>query len=58
MLDGLGDAEIVEFNIPTGVPILYALDDRQRPAAPRRFLGDAAAVEAAARAVAEQAQQR
>jgi 2,3-bisphosphoglycerate-dependent phosphoglycerate mutase len=55
MLDGMSDAEIVEFNIPTGVPILYALDGRHRPSAPRRFLGDAAAIEAAARAVAEQA---
>ena len=58
MLDGMSDAEIVEFNIPTGVPILYALDDRQRPAAPRRFLGDAAAIEAAARAVAAQAERK
>jgi 2,3-bisphosphoglycerate-dependent phosphoglycerate mutase len=56
MLDGMGDAEIVEFNIPTGVPILYELDARNRPSAPRRFLGDAAAIEAAARAVAAQAE--
>ncbi len=55
MLDGMSDADVVEFNIPTGVPILYELDARHRPAAPRRFLGDAAAIEAAARAVAEQA---
>jgi 2,3-bisphosphoglycerate-dependent phosphoglycerate mutase len=55
MLDGMSDADIVEFNIPTGVPILYELDARHRPAAPRRFLGDAAAIEAAARAVAAQA---
>jgi 2,3-bisphosphoglycerate-dependent phosphoglycerate mutase len=58
MLDGMGDAEIVEFNIPTGVPILYELDDRNRPSAPRRFLGDAAAIEAAARAVAAQAEKK
>jgi 2,3-bisphosphoglycerate-dependent phosphoglycerate mutase len=58
MLDGMGDDEIVEFNIPTGVPILYALDDRQRPLAPRRFLGDPGAIEAAARAVAAQAERR
>ena len=56
MLDGMSDAEIVEFNIPTGVPILYELDGKQRPASPRRFLGDAAAIEAAARAVAAQAE--
>jgi 2,3-bisphosphoglycerate-dependent phosphoglycerate mutase len=55
MLDGMTDAEIVEFNIPTGVPILYELDGRRRPVAPRRFLGDAAAIESAARAVAAQA---
>jgi 2,3-bisphosphoglycerate-dependent phosphoglycerate mutase len=58
MLDGMSDAEIVEFNIPTGVPILYELDDRHRPSAPRRFLGDATAIEAAARAVADQAGKR
>ena len=55
MLDGMSDADIVEFNIPTGVPILYELDASQRPRSPRRFLGDAAAIEAAARAVADQA---
>jgi 2,3-bisphosphoglycerate-dependent phosphoglycerate mutase len=58
MLDGMNDEEIVEFNIPTGVPILYELDGRQRPTAPRRFLGDAAAIEAAARAVAAQAERK
>ncbi len=58
MLDGMSDAAIVELNIPTGVPILYELDGRQRPAAPRRFLGDAAAVAAAAAAVAHQAEAR
>jgi 2,3-bisphosphoglycerate-dependent phosphoglycerate mutase len=56
MLDGMGDAEIVELNIPTGVPILYELDSRHRPAAPRRYLGDAVAIEAAARAVAAQSE--
>ncbi len=55
MLDGMSDADIVEFNIPTGVPILYELGPDLRPRAARRFLGDAAAIEAAARAVAEQA---
>jgi 2,3-bisphosphoglycerate-dependent phosphoglycerate mutase len=58
MLDGMSDAEIVEFNIPTGVPILYELDEKLRTTAPRRFLGDAAAIEAAARAVAAQAERR
>jgi 2,3-bisphosphoglycerate-dependent phosphoglycerate mutase len=58
MLDGMSDTDIVEFNIPTGVPILYELDGKQRPRAARRFLGDAAAIEAAARAVAAQAERR
>lgn len=58
MLDGMSDADIVEFNIPTGVPILYELDADFRPAVPRRFLGDAAAIESAARAVAAQAERR
>ncbi len=58
MLDGMDDAGIVEFNIPTGVPILYELDGRHRPSAPRRFLGDAAAIAAAARAVAAQAERK
>ena len=58
MLDGITDAAIVELNIPTGVPLLYELDSRQRPAVPRRYLGDAAAIEAAARAVAQQAERR
>jgi 2,3-bisphosphoglycerate-dependent phosphoglycerate mutase len=56
MLDRMSDADIVEFNIPTGVPILYQLDGGLRPAAPRRFLGDAATIDAAARAVAAQAE--
>jgi 2,3-bisphosphoglycerate-dependent phosphoglycerate mutase len=58
MLEGLSDDAIVEFNIPTGVPICYELDSSQRPAGPRQFLGDAAAIEAAARAVAAQAERR
>jgi 2,3-bisphosphoglycerate-dependent phosphoglycerate mutase len=56
MLDGMSDAAIVELNIPTGVPILYELDADLRPAVARRFLGDAAAIEAAATAVARQAE--
>jgi len=58
MLDRMGDDEIVALNIPTGVPILYELDSALRPKVPRRFLGDAAAIEAAALAVARQAEAR
>ncbi|HMG30241.1 MAG TPA: phosphoglyceromutase [Jiangellaceae bacterium] len=30
-LDGLSDEEVVALNIPTGVPLLYVLDDATRP---------------------------
>ena len=53
MLDGMSDADIIEFNIPTGVPILYDLDEQLKPRS-RRFLGDPAAIKAAADAVAKQ----
>jgi 2,3-bisphosphoglycerate-dependent phosphoglycerate mutase len=56
MLDGMSDADIVEFNIPTGVPIYYELDANLRPKAPRRFLGDQEAIKAAADAVAKQSE--
>lgn len=39
-LDGVGDAEIVGFNIPTGVPLVYALDAALRPLG-HRYLGNA-----------------
>src|SRR5688500_18889041 len=53
MLDGMSDQDIVEFNIPTGVPIHYELDAKLAPVS-RRFLGDPAAIKAAAEAVARQ----
>src|SRR6185312_3407739 len=52
-LDGIGDAEIVELNIPTGIPLVYELDDELKPI--RHFyLGDPAAAAAAAARVAAQ----
>jgi 2,3-bisphosphoglycerate-dependent phosphoglycerate mutase len=58
-LDGIGDDEITELNLPTGVPIRYELDDRMQPIESvsvfERFLGDAEAAKAAAEAVAKQA---
>jgi 2,3-bisphosphoglycerate-dependent phosphoglycerate mutase len=54
MLDGISDEDITEFNIPTGVPILYDLDDSLTPIS-REFLGDPEAVRKAAEAVAQQA---
>jgi 2,3-bisphosphoglycerate-dependent phosphoglycerate mutase len=57
MLDGMSERDIVEFNIPTGVPIVYRLD-RRLAALGRRFLGDPAAVAAAAEAVRRQTEKR
>ena len=52
-IDGVSDADIVELNIPTGVPLVYELDDELRPQ--RHFyLGDPEQIAAAVRAVAEQ----
>ncbi len=53
-LDGISDDEIPHLNIPTGIPLVYDLDDDLRPTG-RRYLGDQAAAEAAAEAVAKQA---
>ena len=52
-LDGVSDQDIVDLNIPTGIPLLYDLDDRFRPLG-HRYLGDPEAVAAAAAAVANQ----
>ena len=52
-LDGISDDDIVELNIPTGMPLVYTLDDAMKPI-DRRYLGDPAAVEAAMKAVANQ----
>ncbi len=52
-LDGISDDEIVGLNIPTGVPLVYDLDEDLRPRS-SRYLGDASRVEAAMAAVAAQ----
>jgi len=53
MLDGISDDEIVAFNIPTGIPLAYELDDNLKPVS-REFLGDPEAIASAAAAVAAQ----
>jgi len=53
MLDEISNDEITAFNIPTGVPIYYALDDDLQPIS-REFLGDAEAIAKATAAVAAQ----
>jgi 2,3-bisphosphoglycerate-dependent phosphoglycerate mutase len=53
MLDQVSDEEITGFNIPTGVPLAYELDDNLKPIS-REFLGDPEAIAKAAAAVAAQ----
>lgn len=54
MLEGISDDEITEFNIPTGAPRLYEFDSQMNVTS-GGYLGDLAAIEAAAAAVANQA---
>jgi len=53
-LDGISDEEIPSLNIPTGIPLVYELDENLQPIS-SRYLGDAEAAKAAADAVAKQA---
>ena len=53
-LDGVSDDAIVDLNIPTGIPLVYELDDQLRPTKPSYYLGDPEAAEKAAKAVANQ----
>ena len=52
-LDGISDEAISELNIPTGIPLVYELDDDFRPVRPAEYL-DPAAAAAGAAAVAAQ----
>jgi len=56
-LDDVSDDEIVGLNIPTGIPLVYELDEDLRPSK-HYYLGDPEAVRKAAEAVARQAEQR
>jgi len=57
MLDMMSEQDIVEFNIPTGIPIVYELDE-QIQSLGRRFLGDPAALAAAQEAVRRQTEKK
>jgi 2,3-bisphosphoglycerate-dependent phosphoglycerate mutase len=54
-LDGVSDADIVGLNIPTGVPLVYELDENLRPIR-HEYLGDADQIRKAQEAVARQGQ--
>ena len=52
-LDDVSEADILELNIPTGIPLVYELDANMRPIS-HRYLGDPEAIAKAAAAVAAQ----
>ena len=53
VLDGISDADIVNLNIPNGIPLVYDLDVDLKPIS-SRYLGDPEAAARAAAAVANQ----
>jgi 2,3-bisphosphoglycerate-dependent phosphoglycerate mutase len=53
-LENIPDDKIVELNIPTGIPLIYSLNEELKPLT-KYYLGDQAAAEAKAAAVANQA---
>ena len=56
-LDGISDAAIADLNIPTGIPLVYELDDALSPVR-HYYLGDEGAAARAAEAVAQQSRMR
>ncbi len=52
-LDGISDEQIISINIPTGIPLLYELDDNLSPIQ-HKYLGDTEAVTKAQAEVANQ----
>jgi 2,3-bisphosphoglycerate-dependent phosphoglycerate mutase len=52
-LDNVSDQDIVGLNIPTGIPLVYELDDDLKPLR-SYYLGDADAIAKAQQAVANQ----
>jgi len=56
-LDNVDEATITELNIPTGIPLVYELDDRLKPVK-HYYLGDPEAAKAAAARVAAQTSQK
>jgi len=52
-LDKVSEEKIVQLNIPTGIPLVYELDDELKPIK-HYYLGDQEAIKKAADAVANQ----
>ncbi len=57
VLDGISEGEIVGLNIPTGVPLVYELDESLKPVK-HYYLGDPEKIEAAMQAVAAQGKKK
>jgi 2,3-bisphosphoglycerate-dependent phosphoglycerate mutase len=57
MLDEVSEADITELNIPTGVPLVYELDEQIKPLR-SGYLGDPEAIKAAAEAVKKQTEKK
>lgn len=51
---GMSEEAIMELNLPTGIPIVYELDEDLKPTGPMQFLGDEETVKKAMEAVAAQ----
>jgi len=56
-LDNISDDDIVGLNIPTGIPLVYELDDNLKPIK-HYYLGDPEAIAAAQQAVAAQGKKK
>ncbi|MFA5270248.1 MAG: 2,3-diphosphoglycerate-dependent phosphoglycerate mutase [Patescibacteria group bacterium] len=52
-LDGMSPEEVINFNIPTGIPLVYELDDKLKPIR-HYYLGDPEVVRRAIEVVAQQ----
>ncbi len=52
-LDAISDEDIVKYNIPTGIPLVFEFDDEMKPTK-SYYLGDQEAIKAAQDAVANQ----
>ena len=52
-LDNISEAEIVNLNIPTGIPLVYELDEQLKPIR-HYYLGDPDEINKAMNAVANQ----
>ncbi len=52
-LNEISDEDIIQYNIPTGIPLVFEMDDDMKPTN-SYFLGDEAAIKAAQDAVARQ----